>query len=375
MSDTFKMCRTQYTLNKENKTMPLCDYIDVSRRTVTHDAYVGVPLADLSSKARGDILECVVRRVLEQRACEAATDPVSSSTVSGRKRGRNSAAYDFGLCGRHVEVKSAQLKWDMHGRYWMAVWQAIKPDEHDDLYLALYTPSGVFLYLHDGVYGVSTNGKAQASSGGKVHAVGPRSELSIAKATAVVCEKLESMFVTHVPREQLDVSRRTVTHDAYVGVPLANLSSKARGDILECVVRRVLEQRACEAATDPVASSTVSGRKRGRNSAAYDFGLCGRRIEVKSAQLNWNQRRWITEWQHIKPDEHDDLYLALYTPSGVYIYLHDGVYGVTTSGKAQEASGGKVSAYGPRSEPSIEKATAVVCKKLEPMFVAYLSIP
>lgn len=40
----------------------------------------------------------------------------------------------------------------------------------------------------------------------------------------------------HVPREQLDVSKRTVTHDAYVGVPLADLSSKARGDALEGIV-------------------------------------------------------------------------------------------------------------------------------------------
>ena len=209
-----------------------------------------------------------------------------------------------------------------------------------------------------------------------MQAVGPCYEPSIEKATAVVCEKLESMFVVHVPREQLDVSRRTVTHDAYVGVPLANLSSKTRGDTLECIVRRVLEQRAGEVATDPVASTTVSGRKRGRNSAAYDFGLCGRRVEVKSAQLAWNMhnRYWKASWENIKPDAHDDLYLALYTPYGVYIYLHDGVYGVSTSGKAQAARGGNVQTYGPCSEPSIAKATASVCEKLAPMLVAHIAV-
>ena len=174
-------------------------------------------------------------------------------------------------------------------------------------------------------------------------------------------------------RDYVD-AKRTGTHDTYVGVPLANLSLKARGDALENVVRRVLEQRAGEAATDPLASTTVSGHKRGRNQAACDFGLCGRRVEVKSAQLKWDQRRWMTEWQNIKPDEHDDLYLALYTPSGVYIYLHDGVYGVSTSGKAQEASGGKVQARGPCSEPSIAKATASVCEKLAPMLVAHIAV-
>ena len=353
--------------------MPLCDYFD-PRRTVTHDAYVGLPLADFSAAARGDALECIVRRVLEQRAGEAATDPVAGATVSGKKRGRGSAAYDFKLCGRRVEVKSAQLAWNKHRVRWNVFWRNIKPEEHDDLYLALYTPSGVHIYLHDRVYGVTTNGKAQAARGGIVHAYAPRSQPSIKEATAVVCEKLAPMLVAFVSREQLDAQRRTVTHDAYVGLPLADFSAAARGDALECIVRRVLEQRAGEAATDPVAGATVSGKKRGRGSAAYDFKLCGRRVEVKSAQLAWNKHRvrWNVFWRNIKPEEHDDLYLALYTPSGVHIYLHDRVYGVTTNGKAQAARGGIVHAYAPRSQPSIKEATAVVCEKLAPMLVAHL---
>ena len=51
------MCGTQHTLNKESETMPLRDYFD-AKRTGTHDAYVGVPLADLSAATRGDALEC-----------------------------------------------------------------------------------------------------------------------------------------------------------------------------------------------------------------------------------------------------------------------------------------------------------------------------
>ena len=172
-------------------------------RTITHAAYVGVPLGDLSSKARGDVLEGVVRRVLEQRAGKAATDAAAGATVAGRKRGRNSAPYDFALSGRRVEVKSAQLAWNTHKRYWEAVWQNIKPDAHDDLYLALYTPSGVYIHLHNGVHGVSTQGKEQAANGGRVIACGPRFEPCIARATAVVCDKLASMLVAHVPREQL----------------------------------------------------------------------------------------------------------------------------------------------------------------------------
>ena len=109
----------------------------------------------------------------------------------------------------------------------------------------------------------------------------------------------------------------------------------------------------CVTTLETSPAPTVSGKKRGRGSAAYDFKLCGRRVEVKSAQLAWNKDkvRWNAYWRNIKPEEHDDLYLALYTPSGVHIYLHDGVYGVTTNGKAQAASGGIVQAFGPRCAP------------------------
>ena len=186
-----------------------------------------------------------------------------------------------------------------------------------------------------------------------------------------MCGKLAPMLVAHVPREQLVTETRTITHAAYVGVPLADLSAKVRGDVLENVVRRVLEQQVGETATDAVAGVTVAGRKRGRNSAPYDFDLIGERVEVKSAQLKWDtgSRCWQAAWQGIKPDEHDDLYLALYTPYGVYIHLHNGV---STHGKQQAAKGGKVNMYGPRSEPSIARATAVVCDKLAPMLVAHV---
>ena len=128
-------------------------------------------------------------------------------------------------------------------------------------------------------------------------------------------------------------------------------------------------------ATDPVVGVTVgAGHKRPRTSAPYDFGLRGRRIEVKSAQLNYDKshRYWQAMWQNLKSDMHDDMYLALYTPSGVFIYKHDGTTGVTSGGKAQEAEGGQVQVYGPRSEKSIERATAVVVDKMRTMLVAHL---
>ena len=68
----------------------------------------------------------------------------------------------------------------------------------------------------------------------------------------------------------------------------------------------------------------------------------------KAAMERVPRRR--AQWPNIKSDMHDDMYLALYTPSGVFIYKHDGTTGVSSNGKAQEAAGTIVQVYGPRPE-------------------------
>ena len=171
----------------------LSDFIDDDIMTVTQKAYVDVPLSTLSN--RGYVLEHVVRRFLKHSTGNSTTDPVLGTTISGKKRGRNTAPYDFLLGDRRVEVKSAQLCWNKALR-WEAVWCNIKPIEHDDLYLALYTPSGVFVFKHDSKFGISTHGKHQAASGGRIWVVGAHHESSISKATEAVVEKMRPMLVT-----------------------------------------------------------------------------------------------------------------------------------------------------------------------------------
>ena len=175
--------------------------------------------------------------------------------------------------------------------------------------------------------------------------------------------------------EYLDGIVTTTTHDAYKGVPLATHSSKARGDILERVARRVMEKTMGETACDPSSSVRVNGSKRGRNSGAYDFMIGGRRVEAKSSQLKWNShmKHWKTHWQNIKRDEYDDLLLILYSPVGVHLFLHDHTYGVSTNGKSQHACGGTVVVRGPCNEPSISEAMDVILKKMEHMHYASLA--
>ena len=161
-----------------------------ARPTRTQAEYAGVPLATYPPSARGLALEGATQCFLEQHHRVRARAGACGTTTAGRKRGRNMAPCDFKIRRKRVEVKSAQLTWNPSQHYWVAKWHNVKPDEHDDLYLALYTPSGVYLYKHDGDYGMCTKGKRQASLGGGVQVYGPRNETSIARATAVVCQKL-----------------------------------------------------------------------------------------------------------------------------------------------------------------------------------------
>ena len=168
----------------------------------------------------------------------------------------------------------------------------------------------------------------------------------------------------HLLSDYLSVTP-TRTQAAYAGVPLANLTPSARGLALQGATECFLEQHYGVRARAAVAGTTSAGHRRGRRQGKCDFKIGRKRIEVKSSQLTWDtsNRCWAAQWQHVKPAEHDDLYLALYTPSGVYLYRHDGDYGVTTNGKKQESSGGVVQVYGPCNERCIARATAIVREK------------
>ena len=170
----------------------------------------------------------------------------------------------------------------------------------------------------------------------------------------------------------------TKTADSYENVPLATLTPKERGDLLEKKTRDVVEETTGEKTYDPDPGTTITGKKRGRNQAPFDFYLGdGRqRVEVKSAQLSWNKchKLWYASFQHVKRAEYDLLYLALYTPSGIYVFKHDDEYGKSTTGKQQESCGGQIQVFGPRNEESIEEATRAVLRKMGSMLVKQIPL-
>ena len=61
---------------------------------------------------------------------------------------------------------------------------------------------------------------------------------------------------------------------------------------------------------------------RGRSNAPADWVRCTDRVELKSCRLTFNrsQNLWRCDFQHIKPDLFDELWLAIYTSVGIHYY-------------------------------------------------------
>ena len=159
------------------------------------------------------------------------------------------------------------------------------------------------------------------------------------------------------------LGRRTVTEEAYEGVPLAELATATRANVLTSVVREIDTSLHPDARIeDAVPGTRIDDSKRGQHQAPYDWQRDGVRVACKSAQLKWNtsNRRWMVLFANIKPSgaegEFDELLLALYTPRGVHVYRHDLRLGMSTNGKATEATGRTIFVYGPCDEESWQSA-------------------
>ena len=61
----------------------------------------------------------------------------------------------------------------------------------DELLLALYTPRGIYVYLHDQKYGVTTSGLKTADSGNAIHVVGPAAKADWSTSLDAMLDKLD----------------------------------------------------------------------------------------------------------------------------------------------------------------------------------------
>lgn len=324
-------------------------------------AYEGVPLATCGAK-RGTIIEDAVRRFIEQREGVVATVPTGETTHVGTKRGRHNATCDFMIGSVRYEVKSAGLNYHPSRCGWEATWQHIKPNLHDVLILALYSPYGIDMYKHDAMLGVRSNGTRIQISGGRSH-------IDLSDGLDDIRAKMKHMHIGQLSFDDLGDVTTTRTQSAYLGVSLATRSAKVRGDILERIALRMLSWKFGLVAHEPHMTHCVNGSSRARHCREYDALMGDRRVEIKSSQLTHDGTRWSFRFKSIHPDAYDDLYLVMYTPTGVHVYAHDHVLGVSKCAQSKEWT---VILCASRRTKDVATAEREITERLSPMLVASL---
>ena len=115
-------------------------------RTRTQEVFKGLPLSDLSPSHRGTIWENLARE-WTRRSNHTVSTSIQTIGLTGKKRPARCEEYDFLRDGvTRVEVKSAQLTWDMTNCRWGFVFLAIKTEKHDETQMVMYAPTGIYIW-------------------------------------------------------------------------------------------------------------------------------------------------------------------------------------------------------------------------------------
>ena len=289
------------------------------------------------------------------------------------------------------------------------------PAPFDELYLALCSPEALHVFRHDGSYGMSTAGRRlanQFSSRGKQIQIyssqsvrGWRAALELyilPKLWTSDCESLGTLAFDDRRAVELAASFKESGYSkvaaTYANVPLGHRSPSSRKAVLEQVVRAIdaelypgasFERGATVTADSPRPDSSREEGDLGPDLAKWQrqcswlrtVGSRDVRVTCKSAQLGWDTRskKWRFTFQGIRsrgaapapalasapapamapePEDTCELYLALYTPKGLYVYLHDGQVGLTGAGRLEAISGKQIKLAGPVHEENWERALA-----------------
>ena len=195
---------------------------ELGYRTVTATTFAGVPLASHDSVTRGKVLTTFARcHDAELHSGVVLEDAVAGERVDGRRRGQDSAAYDWQRDGRRVACKGAGLRWDGSTERWKLQFSAVKlataggrDAAFDELLLAAYTPEGVHLFRHDLRAGVGTAGVSTAAAGNQITFSGPRNERDWRVALGEIRGKMVDKGcrpLAFVPWDEAEASSQSAT--------------------------------------------------------------------------------------------------------------------------------------------------------------------
>ena len=367
----------------------------------TSQAYAGDPLAALGCHNRGRLLEMLARRMLEKLHPDHLTQDANSQPlgrrINGARRSVYQAEWDWVLMGRRAELKTSQLSFDSWRRCWRVAFLAVKLSREgngtkqpfDDLYVMIYAPNGFYLFKHDLETAVSTTGARTQNHGHEIRVNGRRGQcwqqalqtISYRLAVRGGCE-----LISHVEKSdklalalysQLSQKALDAATQAYENVPMSTMNAMVRGKKIQQIAFE-LDQSQHPESCFAIARGEISslGRRRGESNAAVDWIRDGVRVEVKSSKLRYcaSSQSWTCAFSNIKVGlsedgsnaYFDELWLAIYSPSGIDVYKHWNFQArLQHTGKAETACGRTIKVTAKKGDWCPSRALELVKAQLE----------
>ena len=270
-------------------------------------------------------------------------------------------------------MKSAQLTFDKCHNTWRVVFRCVKfardgcrdLQPFDDLYLVIFAPSGLHILLHDQETGVARAGVATKACGHNILVRGSCGE-TWAEALPTILQKMQhrgcceivarlsaadpltQALYTRLRQESVSACEETYRH-----IPMSLMNPSIRGQRVQQVGMEIDRiQNPTAFFSQPHDEKTITGARRGKANASVDWRRDDVRVEVKHGKVALQSRDgWQAQFSNIKTDspDFDELWLALYSPCGLYFLKHPPCYtSLASTGVLTKMAGKKLIIYGGR---------------------------
>ena len=336
--------------------------------------YEDDPLAAISEKRRGMLLEGLARSMLERTFPHRPSQDAYRLLAKSDSRRRAHAEWDFTLGSRRVELKSAKLCFHPSDQCWrvsffhvkLASGQQNTEQPFDDLYLLIYSPDAFHLVKHDLHTGVSSAGARTKDRGHTIKISGKHCQMSWRDALQTIMLKLVqigacSLIGTSFKDDPLvSVLYSKLRHDVlyfrddvYANVPMSSMSTVVRAyrvQQIACEVDKLLNPNSIFKTA--AGELTAGGRRRGTHTAAVDWVQDAVRVEAKYAKVRFDPSAasWRCTFCNIKVESQqddqpqryfDELWLAMYSPYGLDIFKHRNFHSAALSRDLPTTSQGR----------------------------------
>ena len=140
------------------------------------------------------------------------------------------------------------------------------------------------------------------------------------------------------------------------------------------MVRRFYSKSPGYAVSDAPEETASDGRKKAKGQKSFDFvakkdGGVELKVEAKNARLcfDTHMQCWCLQFANVKLDKSDRVLLAVELPHELRVFEWDMVArpGYSTSGKAEEESGGTINVVGVCNKLNFEEAAKTLLDKME----------